>query len=151
MSPNGTLIAYSASTDMKNVRDRAALVSMAWKEHASTKDSDMRALTIETTSCNIIARSVQPALLLVIIGRTDARAAKQFYATPEFVGDDIYPHADYDNGLPPDSLLTGTPSTPNNLLLEVQRRKLEVLVKYVSKDLGSFVMPEDSQYSRPFP
>lgn len=136
---------------MKNVRDRAALVSMAWKEHASTKDSDMRALTIETASCNIIAHSVQPALLLVIVGRTDAQTAKQFNTTPEFAGDDIYPRADYDNELPPDSLSTGSPSAPDKLLLEVQRRKLEVLVKYVSRDLGSFIMPEDAQYSRPFP
>ncbi|KAF1953095.1 hypothetical protein CC80DRAFT_494960 [Byssothecium circinans] len=36
MSPNGTLMAYSTPVDIKELRDQAALISMAWKEHSTS-------------------------------------------------------------------------------------------------------------------
>ncbi len=37
MSPNGTLMAYATPVEIKELRDQAALVSMAWKEQEKTR------------------------------------------------------------------------------------------------------------------
>ncbi|EUC48554.1 hypothetical protein COCMIDRAFT_2619 [Bipolaris oryzae ATCC 44560] len=105
MSPNGTLLAYSKPVQTKELRDQAALISMAWKDHCagrqklSTRNGapdhslkpPLQTLTIETQDCNIIVRLLQPELLLVLIGRIPPSKKQTFKISPEGQGDPRYP------------------------------------------------------------
>ena len=104
MSPNGTLMAYSTPVDIKELRDQAALISMAWKEqeanrkpqnpqHDGAEDAlpALETLTIETQHNNIIARAIQRSLLLVLVGGVPPTRRKVFRITPEAHGDARYP------------------------------------------------------------
>ncbi|PVH98891.1 hypothetical protein DM02DRAFT_615472 [Periconia macrospinosa] len=111
MSPNGTLMAYSTPVDIKELRDQAALISMAWREHSSTYSSSsanvqspsqnpnseadaqprLETLTIETQHNNIIVRALQPSLLLILVGAVPPFRRTVFNITPEYEGDVRYP------------------------------------------------------------
>jgi hypothetical protein len=104
MSPNGTLMAYSTPVDIKELRDQAALVSMAWKEQeagralqtsqhdaAEASQQPLETLTIETQFNNIIVRAIQRSLLLVLVGGVPPTRKKVFRITPEARGDARYP------------------------------------------------------------
>jgi hypothetical protein len=106
MSPNGTLLAYSKPVQTKELRDQAALISMAWKENCSGRqklssragtgsDSSskpaLQTLTIETEDCNIIVRLLQPELLLVLIGNISPSKKQGFKISAEGNGDPRYP------------------------------------------------------------
>lgn len=106
MSPNGTLLAYSKPVDIKELRDQAALISIAWKDNCNGRQkvparSDsaqdpaskppLKTLTIETEDCNIIIRLLQPELLLVLVGKLPPRKKQTFKITPEGSGDPRYP------------------------------------------------------------
>ncbi|CAI6331630.1 unnamed protein product [Periconia digitata] len=110
MSPNGTLMAYSTPVDIKELRDQAALISMAWREHSSQSSSStnpqsptyvpdnepdpqakLEILTIETQHNNIIVRAIQPSLLLILVGTVPPSRKTVFSITPEYEGDSRYP------------------------------------------------------------
>lgn len=114
MSPNGTLLAYSTPVDIKELRDQAALISMAWKEHEAAvqakvskgKGSDepgssqqitssaeplLETLTIEFENNNLIVRAIQPKLLLILVGGVPPGRKASFKITPEAYGDPRYP------------------------------------------------------------
>ncbi|KAL1596960.1 hypothetical protein SLS59_007703 [Nothophoma quercina] len=113
MSPNGNLLAYSTPVNIKELRDQAALISAAWKEHSlgrksqsqpdPRKDSardeaeqselkpSLETLTIESENCNILVRSLQPELLFVLIGELPPTRSQQFKITAEGNGDPRYP------------------------------------------------------------
>lgn len=121
MSPNGTLLAYSKPVDIKELRDQAALISIAWKEHcqgrkpppvpdhrkdsARTEESApssesqslepaLKTLTIESQDCNILVRLLQPQLLLVLVGRIPPSRKQTFRISPEAYGESRYPAFD---------------------------------------------------------
>jgi hypothetical protein len=109
MSPNGTLLAYSKPVQTKELRDQAALISMAWKESCNGRqklssragtgsDSSLkpalRTLTVETEDCNIIVRLLQPELLLVLIGKISPSKTQPFKISAEGNGDPRYPDTD---------------------------------------------------------
>jgi hypothetical protein len=109
MSPNGTLLAYSKPVQTKELRDQAALISMAWKDNCIGRQklpprngtaSDqslkpaLRTLTIETEDCNIIVRLLQPELLLVLIGKIPPTRKQTFKISAEGHGDSRYPETD---------------------------------------------------------
>jgi hypothetical protein len=109
MSPNGTLLAYSKPVQTKELRDQAALISMAWKENCNgrqkltpragsdldpTLKTALRTLTIETEDCNIIVRLLQPELLLVLIGKISPTTRQPFKISAEGNGDSRYPDMD---------------------------------------------------------
>lgn len=115
MSPNGTLLAYSKPVDIKELRDQAALISIAWKEHCqgqktstvfdkSSRDETsavmsgsqtwkpaLKTLTIESRDCNIIVRLLQPELLLILIGNIPPNKTRNFRIHAEAYGDPRYP------------------------------------------------------------
>ncbi|KAF2676163.1 hypothetical protein K458DRAFT_424910 [Lentithecium fluviatile CBS 122367] len=108
MSPNGTLMAYSTPVDIKELRDQAALISMAWKEQESTRKQHasqreggseepspppppLETLTIETQRNNIIVRALQRSLLLVLVGGVPPKRGNVFRITVEGKGDARYP------------------------------------------------------------
>ncbi|KAF2279710.1 uncharacterized protein EI97DRAFT_370917 [Westerdykella ornata] len=133
MSPNGTLMAYSTPVDVKELRDQAALISMAWKEHeaalkkkhvndanasesqSSASPPALETLTIEFQHNNIIVRALQPKLLLVLVGGVPPSRKSVFKVTPEAHGDPRYPPAEPSEveepaTSPPEMPTEGTPS-----------------------------------------
>jgi len=114
MSPNGTLLAYSTPVDIRDLRDQAALISMAWKEHeaalhakagkgsihsgagqAEENSSLLETLTIEFQYNNVIVRAIQPNLLLVVVGSVPPSRKREFKITAEAYGDPRYPPAEH--------------------------------------------------------
>ncbi|KAK0650689.1 hypothetical protein DIS24_g6563 [Lasiodiplodia hormozganensis] len=106
MSPNGTLLAYSTPANIKELRDQAALISMAWKEHelnihSGADDADhegssappqpLETLTIEFDNNNLIVRAIQQKLLLVLVGGVPPGRKQTFKITPETQGGPRYP------------------------------------------------------------
>ena len=172
MSPNGTLMAYTTPIDIRALRDQAALLSMAWKDHASKlpSPSSLETLTIETPNNNIIARAIQPALLLVLVGGVPPGRKDVFKITPEARGDARYPPAldeeeeeagaggggevagsGSGNGKAP-SVLSTVSSRERDVkggLLHIQRKKVDALTVYLRGefDAKGFVMPDDSSFS----
>jgi hypothetical protein len=87
ITTNSELLSYSTPQNIKKFRSEAALLVKAWKEHdqelaqqhgreipshenpgAELKEGEIKALTIEMTSGNIIMRAIQPCLLLALVG-----------------------------------------------------------------------------------
>ncbi len=108
MSPAGTLIAYSATDSVKELRDQASLVSMVWKDHETAlatrhahsaahgnpaAANSLETLTVEFENCNIIIRAVQPRLLLVLVGAVPPSRRRDLKMTPERRDDPRYPSA----------------------------------------------------------
>ncbi|KAF1998546.1 hypothetical protein P154DRAFT_439103 [Amniculicola lignicola CBS 123094] len=131
MAPNGTLIAYSTPVDIKELRDQAALISMAWKDHEAaqqtkgtaaeaeaiqgepTKSAALETLSIEFQQNNIIVRALQPQLLLVLVGNVPPNRKDVFKMTPEAVGDPRYPAiAATENNAPETSASLQTDESP---------------------------------------
>jgi hypothetical protein len=121
MSPNGTLLAYSTPVDIKELRDQAALISIAWKEHcqgrqkpavpthrkdsgrndhtasgtaSQTLKTPLKTLTIQSRDCNILVRLLQPELLLVLVGNIPPKKSQSFKINAEGHGDPRYPSVD---------------------------------------------------------
>jgi hypothetical protein len=117
MSPHATLLSYSSPENIKDLRDQAALISMLWREQESeikasqatsswpqpqsefttvdesvVPDGALETLTIEFDHVNIIARAVQPRLLLVLVGGAAPNTnSTQFKITSEKRGESRYP------------------------------------------------------------
>ncbi|KAF2825306.1 hypothetical protein CC86DRAFT_295355 [Ophiobolus disseminans] len=119
MSPNGTLLAYSTPVDIKELRDQAALISIAWREQSQgrqkppvpeyRKDSAridsspsptqsskpaLKTLTIQSRDCNILVRLLQPELLLILVGNIPPKKSQTFKINAEGYGDPRYPAVD---------------------------------------------------------
>lgn len=158
MSPNGTLMAYTTPIDIRDLRDQAALISMAWKDHA-TKHPDLETLTIETSHSNIIARAIQPALLLVLVGGVPPARNSVFRITPEARGEARYPPEAGDEGLAPvvgsgkaASVLSTMSARERDVkggTLHIQRKKVDALTEYLRRDFDAkgFVMPDVAGFS----
>lgn len=124
MSPNGTLLAYSMPVDIKELRDQAALISIAWKEQCQDrqkpplpdrKDSArnehaantsqplkpaLKTLTIQARDCNILVRLLQPELLLILVGSIPPNKNQSFKLTAEGYGEPRYPSVDASQSRP---------------------------------------------------
>ncbi|KAK5145885.1 hypothetical protein BJ546DRAFT_353795 [Cryomyces antarcticus] len=122
ISPNGDLLAYSTPADVKELRDQAALISMAWKDHAAMLEAaqykaaaaaaaeddatldppsrTLETLIIEFDNNNLIVRAVQPNLLLILVGGVPPHRKKDFKMTPEAHGDARYPSAELPSPTP---------------------------------------------------
>ncbi|KAK3079744.1 hypothetical protein LTS18_004014 [Coniosporium uncinatum] len=111
MDPDGQLFAYSRPANMKQLRDQATLVSMAWKQQEEALNSravgetrspsspssgtiyedSLETLTIESDTANVLVRALQPKLLLVMVGGTPPGRKISLTMTPETPGDSRYP------------------------------------------------------------
>ena len=155
MSPNGSLIAYSTPADMLQVRDQAALISMAWREHSDKGSSThssrvnladstsqlggLKALTVELGSYNIIARAIQLNLVLVLVGGVAGRET-DFKITAEKVDDSIYPPGEIN----PNTVLEDATA------LQLHRKKADKIAKFIEEEAKIFSMPDDTQLGKPF-
>ena len=80
---NGTLLAYTQPTNIRELRRQAAMATLSWQENQGPPPSDsatantagesskpampnlLRTLTIESENANIIIRKIQPHLLVL--------------------------------------------------------------------------------------
>jgi hypothetical protein len=168
MTPNGTLLAYSQPANTRDLRNQAAMVALSWQEHEIAKvheehdedDEDhdpaefmdqVRALTIEGETGNVIATRLQPHMLLVLEGGVPPRR-KDFEpkTTVESIDDDQYPPDDPNLANVPRnaSISSRASSTMGNAamsVLRLQRKKLEALANAIIDEFErtGFEMPEE--------
>lgn len=167
MTPNGTLLAYSKPTNIRDLRRQAAMAALSWQEHQGPPHADslepggevgklpmpslLRTLTIESESTNLIIRNIQPQLLLVLEGGVPPRKRTfEPRVTPEGPSDDPYPSQD---GKSTESALTSsassvaesTKSSASQGVLRLQRKKLEALAAAIAANLEQtgFKMPDE--------
>jgi hypothetical protein len=161
MTPNGTLLAYSKPTNIRELRKQAAVAALSWQEHQEPARGDsmekiampslLRTLTIESETSNIIVRKIQPQLLLALEGGVPPRRRTfEPRVTPEGPGDAPYPSPD---GKPINSALSSsvssiaesTQSTASRSVLTLQRKKLDALASAIARNFEEtgFKMPEE--------
>nr|OQO31830.1 hypothetical protein B0A51_00732 [Rachicladosporium sp. CCFEE 5018] len=171
MTPNGTLLAYNEPSGIKTLRNKAAMVALSWQEHQllmqpqpedSEQDEDgsqesealgpavkLRALTIESTTSNILTTRVQAGLLLTLEGGVPPRR-RGFEPKTSAEGDDdaVYPPEDTaEAATSSEELTTSRPSsTMSNAaisILRLQRKKLDALADAILDELErtGFTMP----------
>ncbi|KAG8625368.1 hypothetical protein KVT40_007119 [Elsinoe batatas] len=106
-TPNGSLLAYTSPTDIQELRDQVALISVTWKERLDLREDDMNdedhhepnepneptmhTMTMEFENRNIVVRLLQPNLLLVLEGGVPPRKPRQVQVTTEGPRDQRYP------------------------------------------------------------
>ncbi|KAF4549792.1 Hypothetical protein D9617_20g028480 [Elsinoe fawcettii] len=107
-TPNGSLLAYTSPTDMRELRDQVALISMTWKEQLDLREDDaeeedrpatddplIHTMSMELENRNVLVRYLQPNLLLILEGGVPPRKPRQVQVTTEGPHDQRYPpHAD---------------------------------------------------------
>ncbi|PNS21869.1 hypothetical protein CAC42_467 [Sphaceloma murrayae] len=108
MTPNGSLLAYTTPSDMRELRDQVALISMTWKEQLDVREEQadelghpnrdrapvMLTMTMEFENRNLLIRYLQSNLLLVLEGGVPPRRARQLQVTTEGPHDARYPGDD---------------------------------------------------------
>jgi hypothetical protein len=166
-TPNGTLLAYSSTTDIKDLRRQAARAVLLWQEqlqsqrsspessynshHTAPTTDTLRTLTIESEEGNTIIRFLQPKLLLVLEGGVPPRRRTfEPRVTAEGPEDAAYPT---DGTQQPNSALASsvssaaesTKSSAPNGVLGLQRRKLDALAAVIGDNFEQtgFRMPEE--------
>ncbi|KAF2157209.1 hypothetical protein K461DRAFT_289548 [Myriangium duriaei CBS 260.36] len=102
-TPNGSLIAYTSPTDIRELRDQAALVLVTWREQfesakkdardreldaenrndSTEADSIMHTMTMEFDNRNVLVRQLQPKLLLVLEGGVPPGRTRKLQITRE--------------------------------------------------------------------
>lgn len=168
ITPNGTLLAYTKTADIRDLRRQAAIAAMSWQENsqdltASPAEDEprspsvvvtgmLRTLTIENEHANLIIRKIQPRLLLVLEGGVPPRK-KTFEqrTTAEGPGDAPYPSlGDSTAGSMPGSSASSiaestTKPSVSRKTLTLQRRKLDALAAAIASDFEKtgFKMPAE--------
>ena len=165
---NGTLLANSQPTDVRELRKQVAMVIMSWQEQqaavaqqpnepdSSLDESDqpgrLQALTMEMDNANVIAYKLQPQLILVLEGGVPPRRPGfEAKVTAEGPDDDTYPADDVSAAGPNlgTSVSSKTPSTGTNAavsVLRLQRKKLEAMANAIMDDFErtGFKMPDEA-------
>ena len=167
MTPNGTLLAYSKPTNIRDLRRQAAMAALSWQEHQGSLHTDslapdgeagkppmpslLRTLTIESEAANLIIRNIQPQLLLVLEGGVPPRRRTfEPRVTPE--GSENNPYQSQDGKLTgsavassASSVAESTNSSASQGVLALQRKKMEALASVVAANFEEtgFKMPDE--------
>jgi hypothetical protein len=172
MTPNGTLLAYTKPTDIKDLRRQAARAALLWQEQldiqraGSEPDTNkvqmpalLQTLTIEMETGNTIVRKVQPQLLLVLEGGVPPRRSTfEPRTTPEGPGDAPYPAANTTQHNAPNlassvsSAAESTKSVVSQSVLGLQRKKLDALAAAIAQNFEQtgFRMPDQGKNAKIF-
>lgn len=168
MTPNGTLLAYSEPSNVKEIRRQSAMVALSWQEYdGSLTDDvdsdegqdqnptmtkpDLKAITIETLTSNFIATKLQLHLLLVLEGGVPPRRQDfESKTTAEHADSDPYPGKDANltniaKNATISSRASSTISSAAMGVLRLQRRKLNAMADAIISEFEStsFEMPDD--------
>lgn len=154
MTPNATLLAYSQPNNVRQIRDQATLISMAWRDHmekygirqsasegesspvekASVKDGMLETLTVELESGNVLVRAIQPQLLLVLVGGSftgfQGDATQDCRITPEIKGSPSYPAADWQ----PLDMLASSPASVREIPEGMKQQQPVSNIKVVQQE-----------------
>lgn len=145
MSPTGTLVAYSTPANIKQIRDQAALASMALADarsetdtHSalSTRDSagSIDTLTVTAEEYNLVVQQIRQDLYLVLVGKCAPQT--------------IAPHGEENEGSGGETQLQGnyleqqifsTEDTQSfaKTLLKIHQAKTDSVVTHVRSQLES--------------
>lgn len=167
ITPNGTLLAYTRPTNIRELRKLAATAALSWQDHQEPAKDDsvandtgttkiampslLRTLTIESETSNTIIRKIQPQLLLVLEGGVPPRRRTfEPRVTPEGPGDAPYPSQ---NGKDKEGMISSsvssiaesTQSTASHSVLLMQRKKFDALASAIAQNFEQtgFKMPEE--------
>lgn len=168
MTPNGTLLAYSQPSIIRDLRRQAAMIALSWQEHEGgavpeSEDEEiedlgpaagkehLKALTIETATSNLIATKLQKQLLLVLEGGVPPR--RQGFepkTTPEDADSHPYPPEDPNlaniaKDATVSSRASSTVSSAATGILRLERKKLDAMAEAIATEFDSagFEMPEE--------
>ncbi|KXT07425.1 hypothetical protein AC578_471 [Pseudocercospora eumusae] len=136
MTPNGTLLSYSVPTDINDLRKHAAMAAISWQKYQRQHDDDLRVLSIEADTSNIIMRRIQKQLLLVLEAGVPRRR-------PDFVqkvrAEDSSSSSTHANG-------GSSNEYEASSVLKLQRQKLDKLAEAILGEFErtAFQMPEDA-------
>ncbi len=166
ITTNGTLLAYTRPTSMRDLRRQASTAIIAWREHQNSLSSHsttthaqpselegsgiLHTLTIESELSNIIIRVVQPQLLLVLEGGVPPRQRDfRSRVTPEgFDGSDepSNGHTDVILGSSQSSGAQISTRKADSSALALQRGKFDALAAVINEELEGigFTVPETS-------
>jgi len=166
MTPNGTLLAHSQPTDMKDLRKQVARTALTWQEYEAQTNSSSRGseqalslpddvsalhtLIIESETSNVLVRALQRQLLLVLEGGVPPRKST---FEPRITAEDVDGKPLHDN-LPADSArgspISSDPATSvsnaSTNVLGLHRKKLDAMAAAITADFEQtgFKMPEES-------
>jgi hypothetical protein len=172
MTPNGTLLAYTKPTDIKDLRRQAARTALLWQEQLDAQRAGtepetnkvqmpalLQTLTIEMETGNTIVRKVQPQLLLVLEGGVPPRRPTfEPRTTPEGPGDGPYPATNTTQHNAPNlassvsSAAESTKSVVSQSVLGLQRKKLDALAAAIAQNFEQtgFRMPDQGKSAKIF-
>lgn len=154
MSPSGKLVAYSHPYLITDVKAEAVIVAMAWKNTAnkhrssqSPSQSPLQSLTIETSEYNIMARSIQSDLLLVLVGFRGDGADIGYRISSRTATDGSGEDADEGARLEHDivALTAHGRASTNVEALTLQRRKLDMLANTIGDEAKVFTVVDDGR------
>ncbi|KAK5129745.1 hypothetical protein LTR08_002921 [Meristemomyces frigidus] len=163
MTPNGTLLAYTQPTDMRELRRHVAMAAMSWQDHQRANPEalsggslpamkhQLHTLIIESEVSNVLVRRIQPGLLLVLEGGIpprkptfetrinaegpDGELVHDRYAADPAIGTSISSKAE-----------STVSQTPGGGVLGLHRKKLDAMATAIASDFEQtgFKMPDQS-------
>jgi hypothetical protein len=169
MTSSGALLASSQPTSSRLLRKQVSVVALSWRDHVHSSDFTQQrgieygttnggsaeaptTLTIESDTANLIAKLIQPNLILVLEGGAPPhRVGFEAKVTAERPGDERYPSiGDGDISLPSSPHSSAASSVTSTVALSVlryQREKLEAMAETITADLESigFTMPGENK------
>ncbi|KAK4549426.1 hypothetical protein LTR36_006423 [Oleoguttula mirabilis] len=162
MTPNGTLLAYTQPTDMKDLRKQVAVAALSWQDHqqaeiggpnsdlasAASTQRQLYTLIIESETSNVLVRQIQPELLLVLEGGVPPR--KRTFGpqtTAEGLdGELLHDRAAADSASVSSLAGSTMSSAPAGGVLGLHRKKLDAMAAAIASDFEQtgFKMPDES-------
>ena len=163
MTPNGTLLAYTQPTDMRELRRQVAMAALSWQDHqepAAEEPSSglppvtkvqLHTLIIESEASNLLVRRIQPGLLLVLEGGVPPR--KRTFETRISAegsdGEPIHSQATMESALGSSTSSIAESSvsqTPTGGVVGLHRKKLDAMATAIASDFEQtgFEMPDQS-------
>ena len=163
MTPNGTLLAYTQPTDMRELRRQVAMTALSWQDHQDLRTEDssidtppamedrLHTLIIESEASNLLVRRIQPGLLLVLEGGVPPRK-RTFETRVSAEGRDG--ERIHDQNAMESALVNSTSSiaessvsqTPTGGVVGLHRRRLDAMATAIASDFEQtgFKMPDQS-------
>ena len=165
MTPNGTLIAHTQLTDMKDLRRKVATAALTWQDRQQGAEGEsnghgdptvrsqrpLHTLIMETEASNLLVRRVQPDLLLALEGGVPPR--KRTFEPritaegPEGESLNDGHQSDPAMGTSVSSKAgSSISSTAGGSVLGLHRRKLDAMAAAITLDFEQtgFKMPDES-------
>lgn len=162
MTPNGTLLASTQPTDMKDLRKQVAVAALLWQDQqklgsgessseptsATHAPRQLHTLIVESEASNLLMRLIQPGLLLVLEGGVPPRKrAFEVRTTAEGPdGEPLHQSQTADSTSISSRAESSVSRLPGGGVLGLHRRKLDAMAAAFASDFeeSGFRMPNES-------